>query len=439
MLDVGCSGAPKHPGSPLTSLDFSVLQQCIHCGLCLPTCPTYDATGLERSSPRGRIALMRAVAQGKLEPTRAFAEEMSFCVGCLACQTACPAGVDYATLLETARAESENSGVLDTPWRRRVRHFTMQRMFKNPRLLRRIARLLRFWQASGLQTAARWTRLTRLLPKQLRDVEPLAPKIRRKFSSQLIQPLEKPAAPKYRVAFLTGCVQDVVFGDINRDTVDVLLANGCSVTTLPEQGCCGSLHAHNGDLESARELARRHLDLWPFGELDAIITNAAGCGSHLKRYDHLLADDPVYAMRAQRWSAKVRDISEWLVEIGVAPPGHSIELTATYHDACHLCHGQKITAQPRAVLGAIPGLKLVELPESTWCCGSAGIYNITQPDMAAKLLERKIARIRETGVSLVATANPGCHLQLLQGLRAAGMQVEVVHPVSLLAWSYRGK
>ena len=242
---------------------------------------------------------------------------------------------------------------------------------------------------------------------------------------------------------LTGCVQDIAFSDINRDTVDVLLANGCEVYTPGVQHCCGSLHAHNGDIEAAKKLARRQLDTFEPEKLDAIITNAAGCGSHLKSYGLLLAGDPKYSSRAREWSAKVRDIHEWLCAVGFRKPrvGKSpiVPKSVTYHEACHLCHGQKITRQPREILTAIPGLQLIELPESMWCCGSAGVYNITQPEMAAKLQERKVRHIAETGASTVATANPGCLLQLESGLRKFSHKVAVRHPISLLAEAYRSE
>ena len=259
-----------------------------------------------------------------------------------------------------------------------------------------------------------------------------------------------PIPSRRRVAVLTGCVQDLAFSDINRATVDVLLANGCEVHTPPVQPCCGSLHAHNGDLATARDLARRQLDLFNPDDFDAIISNAGGCGSHLRAYDHLLHDDPGYATRAAAWSAKLRDIHEYLVEIGfrhprppLAPPG-AIPSTAaspavvTYHESCHLCHGQKVGAQPRAILRAIPRLELRECAEAQWCCGSAGIYNITQPDTAARLQGRKIGHVLATHATTVATANPGCHLQLENGLRAAGATTtHVTHPVLLLAQAYR--
>jgi len=421
----------------LETMDYSVLQQCMHCGMCLPTCPTYDATHIERNSPRGRIALMRAIADKKLEPTRAFGEEMYFCLGCLACETACPAGVQYGHLFEVARAEIEDAGVLANPTRSAIRGALLRELFTRPRLLRFVGRSMWLFQASGLQSLIRGLKLTALLPPKLRNLETQAPTAQAKFSPDLIRPVETPPAAKYRVGMLSGCVQDIVFSDINRDTVDVLLANGCEVFTPSVQACCGSLHAHNGEVDSAMLLARRLIDAFDLANLDAIITNAAGCGSHLKTYDRLLADDPVYAARAKMWSEKVKDIHEWLAEIGIRAPAQGEEMRVTYHEACHLCHAQKITRQPREVLRAIPGLQLIELFESTWCCGSAGIYNITQPEMAAKLQQRKIDNIKKTGVSVVATANPGCLLQLINGAKKEGLDLEIVHPITLLARAYR--
>ena len=426
--------------SHLKNLDYSVVQQCMHCGMCLPTCPTYDATKLERNSPRGRIALMRAVADGRLEATSAFADEMYFCLGCLACMTACPAGVNYAELFEHARAEAEESGVLDSPGRKWIRLFTLRWLFMDLQRLKLVGRVMRLYQELGIQRFIRASGILKLLPSRMRQLEAMTPTVLAHFSDDLIAPVTRARSPKrYRVAVLTGCAQDLVFSDVNRDTVEVLARNGCDVVTPPEQNCCGSLHAHNGEWTLAQQLARKQIDQFPPEQFDAIITNAAGCGSHLKHYAKLLADDPAYRKRAELWDEKVKDIHEWLDAIGFAPPGkngHATE-TVTYHEACHLCHGQKITNQPRRILRAIPHLKLVELPESTWCCGSAGIYNIIQPDMAGDLLVRKTKHIGSTGATIVATGNPGCLLQILNGVRKEGLNIRVVHPISLLAEAYR--
>ncbi|OIR03937.1 lactate utilization protein A [mine drainage metagenome] len=429
----------------LQSLDYSVLQQCMHCGMCLPACPTYAETGFERHSPRGRISLMRAIADGELEMSRTFGEEMYYCLGCLACTSACPAGVDYAELFETARAEVERTGVLRNPQRNFWRWLSLRLLFTRPRLLRAVGRLLWLYQTSRLDRLVRALRLSSLLPRRLRELEPTTPRIRARFSDALIAPVERPrnGPDRHRVALLTGCVQDLAFSEINRATVDVLLANGCEVHTPRSQSCCGSLHAHNGDAATARLLARRQLDaIDPFA-FDAIISNAGGCGSHLRHYDRLLADDPAYAPRAVAWSGKLRDISEWLVEIGFrAPkpgPSHTPQ-RITYHESCHLRHGQHVSAQPEAVLTSIPGLEFHRCTESSWCCGSAGIYNITQPKTARWLQERKIGHVLATGAATVATANPGCHLQLQNGLHDAGAtQTTVEHPVVLLARAYQAE
>ena len=415
----------------------------MHCGMCLPTCPTYDATHRERNSPRGRIALMRAIADGSLEITRSFADEMSYCLGCLACQTACPAGVDYATLFETARSDIAAAGVDASVKRRLWKVATLRFLFTQPRALRAAGRLLRGYQRSGLESLVRRTGATRLLPADLRRLEPQAPRVAAAFSDALIARREEPrGARRYRVALLTGCIQDLVFPDVNRDTADVLLANGCAVETPSGQPCCGSLHAHNGELAAAAALARRMIDLIPPDRYDAIITNAGGCGSHLRHYSALLGNDPAYADKARVWDTTIRDIQEWLVEIGCrapqAPP-FDRPATVTYHESCHLTHGQKISRQPRALLRMLPGVSLVELPESTWCCGSAGIYAITQPEQAEALLTRKVGHIEETGAEIVAMANPGCHLQIARGLENAGVQMQVCHPVSLLARAYRAE
>jgi len=426
----------------LTNIDYRVLQQCMHCGMCLPTCPTYDMTRRERHGPRGRIALMRAVADGELPVDAEFADEMDFCLGCLACQSACPAGVDYARLFEAARAEVEVKRVRHGSARAFWRWLTLEVLFMHPRLLRTAGRCLRFYQRCGMETAFRKAGLTALLPPALRKLEPQTPRIGERFSDERIAARELPLGEaRFRVALLTGCVQDLVFADINRDTADVLLANGCTVETPPLQGCCGSLHGHNGEPELAAELARRMIDLIPPDRFDAIITNAGGCGSHLRHYGRLLADDPDYVEAAGKWDGKVRDIHEWLVEIGCRAPRSAASAgpltVVTYHDSCHLAHGQKISRAPREILRLVPGLSLVELSESTWCCGSAGVYSITRPEESAQLLDRKIAHIRDTGAAVLATSNPGCHLQIARGLHSAGVPAEVLTPVTLLARAYR--
>ena len=386
---------------------------------------------------------MRAIADGELEITKRFGEEMYYCLGCLACTTACPAGVNYAELFEVARADIETSGVLAKPKRNVIRWLTVKFIFTRPQLLRSVGRLLYLYQAVGLQRLVRAARLTALLPKSLRELESLTPTVRRHFSDALIREIETPPQSNYRVGLLTGCVQDLIYSEVNRDTVDVLLAHGCEVFTPRLQSCCGSLHAHNGELELAREMARRNIialerATGSLEQLDAIISNAGGCGSHLKNYAHLLRDDPVFARRAVLWSHKLKDIHEWLAAIGIRRPAVSPRgERVTYHESCHLCHGQKITQPPRELLRAILGVDFVELPESNWCCGSAGIYNITQPEMSKKLLDRKLGHLHSTGATIVASANPGCSVQLEAGLQQTGSPVRVAHPISLLAEAYR--
>lgn len=427
--------------SHLKDLDYSVVQQCMHCGLCLPTCPTYDATKLERNSPRGRIALMRAIADDRLDVTQAFGDEMYFCLGCLACQTACPAGVNYAELFEHARAEIEEKQVLANPKRDFIRGFTVRWLFMDLRRLELFGKGLRLYQQLGLQAAIRRTGLMRLMPRRLQELEAMTPTVCAKFSAELIAPTTPATGvKKYRVAMLTGCAQDLTFSDVNRDTVEVLAQNGCEVITPAEQSCCGSLHAHNGEWTLAQQLARRNIDQFPPEQFDAIITNAGGCGSHLKHYAKLLVNDPAYLKRAELWDAKVKDVHEWLAQITIRNPQSAIcNQVVTYHESCHLTHGQKVVSQPRELLRAIPGLKLIELPEANWCCGSAGIYNLTQPEMASQLLDRKIKHIKSTGATTVATGNPGCLLQLINGAAKEGLKLRVVHPITLLAEAYRAE
>lgn len=292
------------------------------------------------------------------------------------------------------------------------------------------------YQASGLQGFLRKYDFFKLLPEHLKALEPLTPSIKKKFSTELIQQTEKPNPPRarYRIGMLTGCVQDLAFSDINRDTVDVLLANGCEVTTPRNQTCCGSLHSHNGEEELAKKLARSLIDSFDLEQLDAIISNAGGCGSHLRHYGRLLADDPYYAAKARLWDSKLSDIHEWLDTIDLVPPGSLAKaLVATYHPSCHLHHGQKVKVQPEKLLRLIPNLTLAPLAEADWCCGSAGIYNITQPEEAKRLQDRKTNNIRKTNCDVVVTANPGCHIQIDNGLSG---KIPVLHPVTLLAQAY---
>jgi glycolate oxidase iron-sulfur subunit len=328
---------------------------------------------------------------------------------------------------------------LTTPKRNAIRNFTLRWLFMDLSRLQLLGAAMRLYQQLGLQTLLRRSGILKLFPARLRELEAMTPDINLEFSADLISPVTPPlGAKRYRVALLTGCAQDLIFSDVNRDTAEVLAQNGCEVITPPEQYCCGSLHAHNGEWELAQQLARRQIDQFPPEQFDAIISNAGGCGSHLKHYQKLLADDPKYLQRAVLWDRKLKDIHEWLAEIGIrAPASNGEKLAVTYHESCHLCHGQKVTGQPRELLRTIPDVRLIELPESSWCCGSAGIYNLIQPEMANDLLDRKIRHIKSTGASVVATGNPGCLLQLVNGAREHGLDLRVVHPITLLAEAYR--
>ncbi len=342
----------------------------------------------------------------------------------------------------------ERSGVLAAPGRSVVRGFMLRWLFTSRRRLHVLGRLLRIYQRWGFERTVRGLGLLRLAPRRLRELEPLTPRVSPRFTHELFArryEARNPKPPSKRVGLVSGCVQDLAFAHVNADTIEVLQANGCEVELPPDQECCGSLHGHNGEAEAARQLARANLDAFDLERLDAVVVNAGGCGSHVKHYDRLLAGDPVYRGRAAEWARKVRDVHELLAEVGPRPPRAALQgaaggpLRVTCHESCHLKHGQGVSQQPREILAAIPGLELVELAESDWCCGSAGIYNITQPEMSAALLERKLGHLAATGAEVVATGNPGCAVQIEVGLRRRGGTARVEHPVSLLAAAYRAE
>jgi len=419
--------------------DYEQLVQCMRCGACLPVCPTYAVTRLERDSPRGRIRLIKAAADGDLGPVAGFRETMAYCLDCRACETACPAGVRYGELVEAARAGFH---ALPQPLAVRLTRALMLRgLFASRDRLRLAAWALYALQRSGLDDLLTASGALALLPRRLREAHALRPRHVTPFPVDPLPTRARPAGtPRLRVGLLAGCVMDFLYHDVNRDTVEVLVRNGCEVSVPPRQGCCGSVHGHTGDLEAARGHARRLIAAFEAaGPLDAVAVNAAGCGSFMKEYGRLLAHDPAWAGRAKAFAAKVRDVCELLVEIGFEPPRGEVRARVAYHDACHLAHGQRITRPPRQVLRAIPGLEPVDLPEAAWCCGSAGIYNVVRPDDARVFLDRKVRNVAATGASIVAMGNPGCAMQIEAGLRAAGMRVRVAHPVSLLAEAYRGE
>jgi len=427
-----------NPKVPVPDDEF--LRQCIHCGFCLSSCPTYNLTAREISSPRGRIRMMKNVAEGKAPLDEIFMREMFFCLDCRACETACPPGVQYGALVEAARAQVEHFRATQMHESTRIKNFILGRIFTQPARLRRLAKLLRFYQKSGLEKLALRLRLPRLFGKKMMALAPLAPRIENKFTferlAEKIPPREGKA--RHRVALLVGCVQDVAFASINEDTAVVLAENGCEVVVSRAQVCCGSLHGHTGDLANAKLLAQKNIEIFESLDVEAIIANAAGCGSFMKTYGHLFADDPTLRARAEKFSAKVKDISEYLAEIGFKKPAQILSPRVTYHDACHLVHGQKVARQPREIIRAIAGSNYVELNEASWCCGSAGIYNLTHFETSMQLLERKMKNVLATGAHMVVTGNPGCAIQLQHGCRQAGVEIEIVHPATLLRRAYEG-
>lgn len=415
-------------------VDRDLLRQCVHCGLCLPTCPTYRALGVEHDSPRGRIRQMVRLADLELTPSD---DRLRFhtgqCLDCRACETACPSGVRYGRLIEETRSEL---------YPKTFREFLLRKLlldgaFGSGALLDVLGFGMRAYQKSGLQSAVRALGLLRSLPALAR-IEGLMPRAQGGLVRERLPEITPAVGERrYRVAVLEGCVQAQLFGDTNTATVRVLAANGCEVIVPHGQGCCGALHVHSGEKRMAQRLARQNIAAFEASGADYYIINAAGCGSTLKEYDALLEDDPAWAERARRFVAKMRDVSEFLAEAGLTMPLGVVRARATYHDACHLAHGQKVTEQPRELLARIPGLELVPLPESDTCCGSAGIYNLTHYDLAMEILEWKVDAIASTGAEMVVASNPGCLIQIEHGLAKRGLRVEVIHPIDLLDRSLR--
>ncbi len=417
-------------GDVARHLPDDLIAACIHCGFCLPACPTYALTGNEISSPRGRIALMGAVRSGALDLSPTFREEMWFCLDCRACETACPAGVQYGRLVEGARTLIQER---TAPGASRA---LLRLLFGSRRRLDAAAALLRPYSRSPLRPAVH--RLLDRVAPALAGREALLPALERPPRlPDRVAPAGTPRAASPRVALLEGCVQRHTHPGINADTVSVLARNGFEVVIPRAQGCCGSLCAHAGDLAGGRDLARRNLAAFgPLEELDAVVVDAAGCGSFLRHLERAFDDRDPDRTRAAVFASKVRDPMELLVEQGWERPAGRIDARVTYHDPCHLVHGQGVFDAPRRILESIEGLELVPLAESTWCCGSAGVYNLTHPAPARALLDRKLDHVAATGASILTTANPGCFVQLAAGLRRRGMQIELAHPLSLLARAY---
>lgn len=409
---------------------YSVYSHCVHCGLCLNHCPTYRLWGREADSPRGRIRQIELVDQGKLELGEAFVTHIDRCLDCRACETACPSGVEYGRLVETARAQIEQH--YKRPLGSRVaRNFVYRKLLPYPQRIARVARLIRFYQRSGLATVVRSTGILRLLG--LREREKLLPQIDSKFFfSELGQTFPARGKRRARVALFAGCVAQVTFSELNRATIRVLQANGCEVVVPAAQLCCGALPNHAGVRDVARDLARANFAAFPPGEFDAIITNAAGCGSTLKEYTHLFPEDSPEHAQAAQFAAKMRDATEFLEEIGLTAKLRSVPLRVTYQDSCHLAHGQKIREAPRKLIRAVPGVEFVEMPLADQCCGSAGVYNVTETEASLELLARKMESVEQTQTQAIVTANPGCILQLRAGAAIHGTKHEVLHVVELL-------
>lgn len=413
--------------------DIGDLSRCVHCGFCLQSCPTYLELGLETESPRGRLYLMRSLTEGRIGLTPNVITHLDLCLQCRACEAACPSGVPYGRIMERARAQVLRHPT-KAPLSWKLRALVLREVIGKGGRLRLAMRLAAFYERSGLRGFLRRSGILRALPI-LDHLEGQLPSLEEQpFPTKAVY--RPQGAVRHRVAMLSGCVMPYMYARVNRATIKVLLANGCEVRVPRAQGCCGALHAHAGDLRTARALARRNIDAFLAEEPDAIIINSAGCGAAMKEYAELLHEDPTYHEKAERFSALCRDVSEYLVEIGLRPPERSLPQRVTYQDSCHLVHAQRIRLQPRLLLQAIPDLELVEMPSSDRCCGSAGIYSAVQPGMSSEILASKMQDVRKTGVKVIATANPGCMLQLEAGLRRYRLPGRVVHVVELLAEAY---
>jgi len=436
MLAITIEVTTENALASLLEANTDKLLTCVHCGLCLPACPTYQQLGNENDSPRGRVYLMRGVVEGRLGIADSFTRHIDLCLGCRACETVCPSGVPYGHLLEAARFEvAKTSSNQSTP--RRLIRFVLNQVFTRPRMLRFVLMLARWLRDSGLTKVLFKSRVIQgrfrfALALLVASRSPLSEASRRR---QIGQPVRIDAT---RVATLSGCVMDGLFGATNRATERVLARNGCRLIEAKGQGCCGALHAHAGELEVARQLARRNIEAFLASGVDWIIVNAAGCSAAMKEYGSLLVDDPLFADRAAEISSRVKDVSEFLIEHGLAPPAQSINKRVAYDAPCHLIHAQRIAEAPIEVLRSIPGLTIVPLRGSENCCGGAGIYNLQHPELSEEILRDKLASIKESAADIIATANPGCIMQIGAGVLMNGLSVDVVHSMELLDAAYGG-
>ena len=430
--------SPENVFAEQHAATLDLIDDCVHCGFCLPACPTYVLWGEEMDSPRGRIYLMKLEAEGQIEMSGTYVGHFDKCLGCMACLPACPSGVQYDKLIEATRSQIERryTRSLTDKWLRRA----LFELFPRIERLRALAVPLWLYQASGLRWLLGRSGVLNLLPARLKTLESLLPTIsldglRRNFSGVI--PAQ--GTQRGRVGLLLGCVQRVFFPEVHAATIRVLTAEGCEVVAPTAQSCCGALMLHAGQEADALALARRTIDAFENASLDTVVTNAAGCGSTLKKYGWLLRDDPDYATRAAAFSARCKDISEVLAELEPRSLRHPLPLRVAYQDACHLQHAQGLSAPPRALLNSIPELKVLETLEPAICCGSAGIYNIVEPDAARELGDRKVQHILDTGADVLATSNPGCLLQIKSGLARAGRTMPAVHLIELLDASIRGE
>lgn len=423
--------ASEHTGLGPRQFD---LDRCVHCGLCLNACPTYRELGLEMDSPRGRVYQMVQVANGA-PITPSYVEHIDLCLACRGCESACPSGVRYGRMVEDARAQIEahaHRSWLATCLRRLVFGYLLQ----SRAAMTAAGTMLYLYEASRLKALVRAMGFLKLLGR-LGDLEQLSPSADPPFFFSQVGRTFPPTGPRrHRVAFLSGCIANVAFARLNEATVRVLQRNGCEVVIPKDQGCCGALHVHSGIPEDARKLARRNIDAVLAGGFDAVITNAAGCGSTLKEYGELLEGDPLYAAKAREFSNLMRDVTEFLAAIELDARMGPVNATATYQDSCHLAHGQRVRTAPRKLLAAVPGLTFVEMPGADLCCGSAGIYNVVQNEMSSAILDRKMESVNSTHAGIIATANPGCMLQLQAGVRLHGSGQRVMHVVEILDLAY---
>jgi glycolate oxidase iron-sulfur subunit len=412
------------------------LDKCVHCGLCLNACPTYRVLGVEMDSPRGRIYQMVQVATGAAEMNDSYQEHMDLCLACRACETACPSGVQYGKLIEAARTElkAKRPG---SALQQMVESFVFRTLLPSRFLLSLVGWQLWFYQKSGLQALVRSTGVLKLVGG-LDKIEELTPEAQPPFfHSKLGKVLFAEGKKRYRVAFLAGCMQNIFFARLNEATVEVLQKNGCEVVIPADQNCCGALHAHSGYREEARALARKNIDVMLMGGYDAIISNTGGCGATLKEYHELLEHDEAYHEKAKKFVALMKDVNEFLGSIELNPQMGEVKRVVTYQDSCHLAHGQKVRKEPRAVLKQIPGLTFREMPHSDLCCGSAGIYNVVQNDMAMQVLEAKMKNVESVKPDTIVSSNPGCMLQLKAGAKKYGSNQPVMHVVEVLQEAYR--